>query len=128
MAYELIVDVIPVLPGLYGEDLDALLPLELACHAPELQDAAGDCMFSPYQLRRAVKTGALRGFRPGHGILTTRRAIREWKDAWHAPANRPASSSTSTEGSGRSTTASTSDAQRMALAIAQRLKRSSRAT
>ncbi|SOR30588.1 conserved protein of unknown function [Methylorubrum extorquens] len=106
---------------------DDLMSLEDARWTPEIKGPFLP-MFSAYQLRRAVESRALRGFRPGHGIFVTRRALKEWTETWHAPASPRGSSSTSTAASGPSTTGTTSDAHRTALAIAARLKRSSRST
>ena len=116
---------------LKSADLDTLITLEDAAWAPEVTNIHGFAIFSVAQLRAATKARGpkrLRSMRPGHALLVTRRELNEWRERCLAHESPHASSSTSTEGSGQSTTANTSDAQRTALAIAQRLKRSSRST
>ncbi|GJD79178.1 hypothetical protein NBEOAGPD_2399 [Methylobacterium gregans] len=116
---------------LKSADLDTLITLEDAAWAPEVTDTHGFAIFSVAQLRAATKARGpkrLRSMRPGHGLLVTRRELKEWRERCLDLGSPPASSSTSTVGSGPSTTGSSSDAQRTALAIAQRLKRSSRST
>ncbi|ACS39734.1 Hypothetical protein MexAM1_META1p1923 [Methylorubrum extorquens AM1] len=113
---------------------DDLLPLETARWAPEIRGTQLAPTFTAYQLRRAVEAGELQGFRPGHGILVTRRHLQTWRDTpWHRPAEARASTTTATETATTSATTTTpGSASRSdldtALLIARRLRRPSRST